>query len=738
MMPAEEGSVQGPYEQAAKDYRAQGWLDVLPLPAGQKSHPPTGFTGKRFAHISPTDDQILTWIKSRGSGNVALRMPADVLGIDVDAYGDKDGGGTLAKAIASFGPLPDTWRVTSRDDGTSGIRFYRVPQGLQWPNQVGPGIETIHRGHRYAVVWPSLHPEGRTYRWIGPDGMTSIGAGPSPMILPELPVAWVQGLTHGQAALPATEHSDANAEEMAVAYQDWSTPGTPCALVNAKMHEIDAAISGRLGSRHDAVRDTMLGLLRLGQTGHSGVGYAIDKAGRDFVDAVGRDRGMTTADLEWRRMLLGGITIILAKMAPHEQCNGKDCNGKFKGLEFDLSQFLAPIQETAVSDPGSTDLVADGDEEVSIYADLSWLLSGQAPEIVPPEYVVRADGSPLFYKGRINGIFGDPETAKSWLAMCAVVEALHRGHRAVYLDVDHNGSAEIATRLMALGAAAQHVANPDLFKIAEPEDVMGLRQFIQDMLEWRPEVAVVDSLGEIVPMLGLKSTDNDDITKALRAILKPLAHVIGACVIAIDHLPKGTEARTSGYAIGGTAKKRAVDGSYLSAEVILAPAPGKVGKISLSIEKDRNGALRATSPGKHAGTFVLDSSNSQYTRWSIEMPSMSTDGRMRPTVLMERVTRFVQEWTGSELATRNEITKSVKGKDSAVGLAIDILVEEGYLTEERDGTARNSARRFGFVKGYYANLDPMADQNSHGFSQPSGGFLPSSQVPPSSSQEELL
>ena len=240
------------------------------------------------------------------------------------------------------------------------------------------------------------------------------------------------------------------------------------------------------------------------------------------------------------------------------------------------------------------------------------------------------------------------------------------------------------------------------------------------MLEWKPEIAVVDSLGEIVPMLGLKSTDNDDITKAIRAICKPLAHVIGACVITIDHLPKGVDARSSGYAIGGTAKKRAVDGSYLSAEVLLAPAPGKLGKISLSIEKDRNGGLRSASPGKHAGTFVLDSTEEGRTKWHIEMPTLSHDGKMRPTLLMERSSRFVLEWIGEDAPTRNEIVKGVKGKDSAVGLAIDVLVEEGYLSETKDGESKNSARRFTSIKAYSSADDPLSDNNKSLFTQPGG------------------
>ena len=79
------------------DYLARGWTDVLPLPPKQKFPPPQGFTGARFYDVSPTSDQLLTWATHAQDWNICLRMPATILGIDVDAYGDKRGFETLEK-----------------------------------------------------------------------------------------------------------------------------------------------------------------------------------------------------------------------------------------------------------------------------------------------------------------------------------------------------------------------------------------------------------------------------------------------------------------------------------------------------------------------------------------------------------------------------------------------------------------------------------------------------------------
>ena len=195
-----------PYAEAAATYWRAGWS---PIPVRGKHPPVTGYTGKDGA--VPSFGDITAWAENGyGSWNIAVRLPDDVIGIDQDHYDGKQGAATIADREARWGALPPTASSTSRTDG-SRIRFYRVPPRLNWPGDLGTGsgVEIIKRSHRYAVVWPSIHPgTGATCLWSDPAGKKLDGP-PRIGTLAALPGSWVVGLTGGQAAdQPPRRHAD--------------------------------------------------------------------------------------------------------------------------------------------------------------------------------------------------------------------------------------------------------------------------------------------------------------------------------------------------------------------------------------------------------------------------------------------------------------------------------------------------------------------------------------------------
>ena len=273
-----------PFATAADAYLAAGWVGVLPLPARAKKSPPTGYTGDTGAY--PTVADLTEWRTHQGTGNIGLRMAAGVIGIDVDNYGTKPGSATLARLEDDLGPLPDTAMSTSRTDGVSGIRFYRLPEPVKLIGAL-PGIEIIQRHHRYAVVAPSIHPEGREYRWIGPGG--EIIDVPNVDDLPELPAAWVDHLR-------ADNHTPRQRQALAAGVD----------VAPAVERALGAAMIGmHQGTRHDTTLRGVVALTRLADQGYPGADGAIRTLEATFLAAVTADGSRTDRDAqsEWDRMV---------------------------------------------------------------------------------------------------------------------------------------------------------------------------------------------------------------------------------------------------------------------------------------------------------------------------------------------------------------------------------------------------------------------------------------------------
>ena len=306
-----------PFSTHADRYLAAGWPGVLPLPHQAKHSPPKGYTGGDGA--DPTITDIGQWKRSRSAGNIALRMSPTIVGIDVDAYGTKPGGATLAELENQLGPLPRTWTSTSRTDGTSGIRFYRLNGPTKLIGAL-PGIEIIQRHHRYAVVAPSIHPEGREYRWISPDG--EIGDQiPHVDDLPMLPQAW-------QDHLAADNHTPTQRRAIA-------TGGDVAPAVD---RALGTALRGLVqGTRHDSALAGANALTRLHQQGYPGADDALDHLGRAFTASIADRAGPKEADAEWQRMIDGAEAFIASTPAQIPRHEDRQATGRLNPADLILA-----------------------------------------------------------------------------------------------------------------------------------------------------------------------------------------------------------------------------------------------------------------------------------------------------------------------------------------------------------------------------------------------------------------
>lgn len=300
--------IDNPLGKAWKQYLKLGW-EPLPLPQRAKFPPPSGTTGYGGEALTP--EQLAD---ADPSGNVAIRLPRGVIGIDIDAYGGKSGDKTLAEAARRWGELPEGPWSSSRPDTPSRIVYFRVPEGTRLVDQIQfaalglGGVEVIQYHHRYAVVWPSIHPStGDVYVWSG-------GEIPAAEDLPALPAKWVRGLDAGRA-----EKVDGASAEDVQRVLDRIEDGEPCARALELSQRYLEQLAESSNHHGDALK-AVLSLLRCGEEGHPGIPTVLAEYRDAFIAEV--DRPERQAVAEFDRMVNGprGLALLAAKPTPRPGC----------------------------------------------------------------------------------------------------------------------------------------------------------------------------------------------------------------------------------------------------------------------------------------------------------------------------------------------------------------------------------------------------------------------------------
>lgn len=297
-----------PYRETARAYRDKYWAGVLPIPYGEKHPPPTGFTGHAAPY--PTVDEIEQWCEDGKRHNICLRLAGvskeyEVIGIDVDHYTsggkEKRGGDQLDSLEQRLGTLPETWISSARTDGLSGIRYFRVPRGLAFRGKIDKDIECIQKGHRFAVVWPSKHPDGGTYRWFPPGAPLDLsGIGPVQEIpdartLALLPEAWLTFLTQNNMSASDLERIDMDSSVDEIhAWADATFHGDSdtemCSEMQKRINNHKKGIAEDATS-HDKIVNAHYNIISLAAEGHLGWVKAVNEIEQFWSeDVILRDK----------------------------------------------------------------------------------------------------------------------------------------------------------------------------------------------------------------------------------------------------------------------------------------------------------------------------------------------------------------------------------------------------------------------------------------------------------------
>jgi hypothetical protein len=288
----------------------------------------------------------------------------------------------------------------------------------------------------------------------------------------------------------------------------------------------------------------------------------------------------------------------------------------------------------------------------------------------PPSILERTDGQATLYLRRTHNLVGEPEAGKGWLALRGCAGRLAVGERVVYFDFETTAP-EIVGRLRSLGVLDTHIFG--LFSYVRPQEPLDV-----DVTAIAPDatLAVIDGVTESMVLHGWDVRDNKDVAEFLKKLARPLADA-GAAVLLIDHVTKDREGRGR-WALGAQHKLAGTDVTYML-EAIRPFGRGMSGLSRLLVSKDRPGHVRAHSAGgRVVGDVRFTSEEDGLVTVEIVPTVEPEDGGFRPTVYMERVSRFLEAQAGQ--ASLRLIRGAVSGRAEYIAEAARRLVVEGFAT----------------------------------------------------------
>lgn len=687
---ADPKSFPHPYAQAAKPYFERGWENPIPVGnrPGQKKPVPEGFTGRAGSKVPW--DQMIEWSATRADRNIGIRLPAFLMAFDVDG---QEGADALAAIALELGvALPPTYTSTSRGpDSLKRHHFYRIPWTLNLDRvegvirkRYGGLLDVLHKGHRYAVVGPSVHPEGGVYAWYGPDGQPS--KLPNVKDLPELPAEWV-------AFLEAMRPADPSAASAAAHDDLVDEVGFSDHLMTRE--QVEAAWARAVekfgreyveGNRNNAIRDFAF------LAWHYSCVYDVEDVWA-VVDRLGRERfGYPSPDSEdsgsMNRAWLDGRDQGQWVAEIVEETAGSSAIGEERNPH--LYESVSWFQwEEAHTTPEKRAERAEKDLAGSSWAprDISAVLDGTfvMPE---PDLGFRSDGALMLYSGKEHSIASEPECGKTWWVLLQVRAVLESGGNVLYVDFEDDEGTIVGRLHHTLGVSVEHLG-PERFRYVRPEAEPARKQY-ETLLSFGPALVVLDGVTEGMNLLGLEINSNDNATVWRRTFVRPAMN-IGAATLSTDHVVKDRDSRGR-FAIGGQHKLAGLNGAMFKLEQVHPFGKGLKGKSRVLCAKDRNGGLRAKGvPTKSTGmTYMGDlvgDATTEAAQWHFYPPQSDQgdpldDGLMPPEDLRDavvKVKRFLEKHSGS---TTREVRAAAGVSASKTGDALAWLKISGLASED--------------------------------------------------------
>ena len=544
----------------AHAYALRGWR-VLPIKPGEK-RPPMGAWQKAATIDTAMIDKWWTELYRDHGVGVATGRASGIFVLDVDVAEDKAGDETLADLEARYGALPDTPTVETPSGGAH--YYFKIPDGIEIRNdagrRLGQGLDI--RGEGGQVVAPPTARAVDAYEWVGETWRLEPADAPR----------W---LIERIAELPKPEAPDLPTTPVV---RDLEDDDGPAQRYNQRTVWTDILIADGW-TLVDIEDDGEQRWTRPGKDPRDGISATVGHGGGDQLTVF-------TSSIPW---LPEGSYSKFGYYAA--RFHGGDRSEAARTLRNeDYADAEAVLAAVPLSAPEATQALAVVEDEVYGTGwdplDLTEVLSdGYKPPM--PTILCRDDGCALLYMARINALYGESGSGKSWVAMFACAQLMLRDQHVLYIDLeDHVGS--VLTRLKSLGVPVAvlrthfHYVSPVLAWNDQAE-----KKITGVIIDYDCQLAVIDSTGEAMALDGADPNSDDDVARWFRRVPRTMAR-LGPAVLLLDHVPKAKDA-PGGFAIGSQRKRAAIDGASYRVNSSVAPAKGVRGILKLITAKDRGG-----------------------------------------------------------------------------------------------------------------------------------------------------
>lgn len=295
-----------------------------------------------------------------------------------------------------------------------------------------------------------------------------------------------------------------------------------------------------------------------------------------------------------------------------------------------------------------------------------------------PDIGKRSDGEAAFYRGKLNAVFGESESAKTWLALIALVQVIRDGGRALMIDFEDSGQS-IRSRLRTLGLTEAEeprflYLNPSTAPTEEQKD---------SMAEVLPtvDIALIDATSEALAAYGLSSNSDVDVAKFYAELPKWISRQ-GPAVVLIDHVPKSADNRSG--QTGSQHKRAGVDGCSLYVERVVPFAKG-LGRSRVWVNKDKHAGVRNTASAdglwaeliNDTAGFQLIDPTAGPTHAEL-MAARAERNKVRAMDLIKLRGPF-GSMNKARIVMRGD---GLRGSDSALNEILGALIAEGCITNK--------------------------------------------------------